>query len=235
MNFARHFIAWQQKSLRTYLTDFEARAMLLLIGVSTLGLALYVWLSGVYPSFWTTLRHVAFNLVSIATDCGLVSQDYATWPVFAPMVILMLSCYCANTGSTGGGIKMFRTLMLSQQARREMTRLVHPQVVVPLRFGAHIVPNNIVYAILAFIFVYFMIIVTLTFLLLISGMEFVTAFSAVIASINNMGPGLNEVGPAGNFGGLTVFQKWVSIIAMLLGRLELFTVLVLFTPAFWRK
>ena len=107
MNFSRHFIAWQQKSLRTYLGDVEARALLLIVGVSTMGLALVIRLEGVYPSIWTSLRHVAFNLVSIATDCGLVSQDYAAWPMFAPMWILMLSCYCANSGSTGGGIKMF--------------------------------------------------------------------------------------------------------------------------------
>ena len=113
--------------------------MLLLIAGCTLTLALHVWLAGVYPGFWTALRHVAFNLVSIATDCGFVSQDYAAWPMFAPMVILMLSCYCANTGSTGGGIKMFRTLVLVRQASRELWLLVHPQAVTPVRSSATIV------------------------------------------------------------------------------------------------
>jgi trk system potassium uptake protein TrkH len=235
MNFARHFIAWQQKSLRTYATDVEARAMLAIIGISILGVALYIWLHGVYPSFLEALRHTAFNLVSIATDCGFVSQDYAAWPMFAPMVILMLSCYCANTGSTGGGIKMFRTLVLFRQAQRELFLLVHPAAVTPVKIGGQVVANKIVFAVLAFVVLYFGTVVTLTFMLLASGMDFISAFSAVIACINNAGPGLGTVGPASNFQGLTDFQTWVCSLAMLLGRLEIFSMLVLFTPTFWRK
>jgi trk system potassium uptake protein TrkH len=235
MNFSRHFIAWQQKSLRTYLGDVEARALLLIIGVSTLGLALIIWSAGVYPSLLTSLRHVAFNLVSIATDCGLVSQDYAAWPMFAPMWILMLSSYCANTGSTGGGIKMFRTLVLFQQAGRELQLLVHPQAVASVRVGGQVVQNRIVFAVLAFVVLYFATVVALTFALLLSGLDFLTAFSAIIACINNAGPGLGLVGPSGNYQGLTDFQTWTCALAMLLGRLEIFSVLVLFTPVLWRK
>jgi trk system potassium uptake protein TrkH len=235
MNFSRHFIAWQQKSLSTYATDAEAKAMLALIGLSTVGLALYIWFDGVYPSFWTSLRHVAFNLVSIATDCGFVSQDYALWPMFAPMWILMLSCYCANTGSTGGGIKMFRTLVLFRQAGRELMLLVHPQAVRPVKIAGQVVHNRIVFAVLAFVVLYFGVVVVLTFSLLASGLDFVSSFSAIIACINNAGPGLGVVGPAGNFQGLTDFQTWVCSLAMLLGRLEIFSVLVLLTPSFWRK
>ena len=235
MNFARHFIAWQQKSLRTYATDTEAKAMLMVIGLSTLGLALYIWLQGTYLTFPESLRHVAFNLVSIATDCGFVSQDYALWPVFAPMWILMLSCYCANTGSTGGGIKMFRSLVLFRQAGRELMLLVHPQAVRPVKIGGQVVQNQIVFAVLAFVVLYFGTVVVLTFSLLVSGLDFVSAFSAIIACINNAGPGLGVVGPASNFQGLTDFQTWVCSLAMLLGRLEIFSFLVLFTPAFWRK
>jgi trk system potassium uptake protein TrkH len=235
MNFSRHFIAWQQKSLRTYLGDVEARALLLIIGVSTLGLALIIWSEGVYPSLLTALRHVAFNLVSIATDCGLVSQDYAAWPMFAPMWILMLSSYCANTGSTGGGIKMFRTLVLFQQAGRELQLLVHPQAVAPVRVGGQVVQNRIVFAVLAFVVLYFATVVALTFALLLSGLDFLSAFSAIIACINNAGPGLGQVGPAGNYQALSDFQTWICALAMLLGRLEIFSVLVLFTPVLWRK
>jgi trk system potassium uptake protein TrkH len=235
MNFARHFIAWQQKSLRTYATDVEAKAMLAIIGISTVGVALYIWLHGVYPSFWMALRHTAFNLVSIATDCGFVSQDYAAWPVFAPMTILMLSCYCANTGSTGGGIKMFRTLVLGRQAHRELFLLVHPTAVTPVKIGGQVVANKIVFAVLAFVVLYFGTVVTLTFMLLASGLDFISSFSAVIACINNAGPGLGVVGPSSNYQGLTDFQTWVCSLAMLLGRLEIFSVLVLLTPTFWRK
>jgi trk system potassium uptake protein TrkH len=235
MNFSRHFIAWQQKSLRTYLEDIEARALLLAIGLSTLGLALLIWREGVYADFWTSLRHVAFNLVSIATDCGLVSQDYAAWPMFAPMWILMLSCYCANTGSTGGGIKMVRTLVLFQQAKRELYLLVHPSAVTPVRIGSQVVQNKVVFAVLAFVVLYFGTVVVLTFALLLTGLDFVSSFSAIIACINNAGPGLGQVGPASNYQGLTDLQTWICATAMLLGRLEIFSVLVLFTPTLWRK
>ena len=232
---SRHFIAWQQKSLRTYATDAEAKAMLAIIGLSTVGLALFIWHHGTYDSFWTSLRHVAFNLVSIATDCGFVSQDYAVWPVLAPMWILMLSCYCANTGSTGGGIKMFRTLVLFRQAGRELMLLVHPQAVRPVKIGGQVVQNQIVFAVLAFVVLYFGTVVVLTFALLASGLDFISAFSAVIACINNAGPGLGVVGPASNYQGLTDFQTWTCSTAMLLGRLEIFSFLVLLTPQFWRK
>jgi trk system potassium uptake protein TrkH len=235
MNFARHFMAWQQKSLRTYATDSEAKAMLTVIGLSTLGLSFYVWYERVYAGFFESLRHVAFNLVSIATDCGFVSQDYAVWPVFAPMWILMLSCYCANVGSTGGGIKMFRTLVLFRQAGRELMLLVHPQAVRPVKIAGQVVQNQIVFAVLAFVVLYFGTVVVLTFSLLASGLDFVSSFSAIIACINNAGPGLGVVGPANNYQSLSDFQTWVCAFAMLLGRLEIFSVLVLFTPSFWRK
>ncbi len=235
LNFSRHFIAWQQKSLRTYLHDVEASAMLRLVTVAIGGVTVYVWLHGVYPDFLTSLRHVTFNLVAFATTCGFVTQDYALWPVFAPMVIVMLSCYTCNTGSTGGGIKMFRTLVLLKQASRELMLLVHPQAVTPVKIRNQVVANHIVFAVLAFVVLYFGTVVTLTFLLLASGMDFISAFTAIIATINNAGPGLGAVGPAGNYQGLTDFQTWVCSLAMLLGRLEIFSVLVLLTPIFWRK
>jgi trk system potassium uptake protein TrkH len=155
--------------------------------------------------------------------------------MFAPLVMLMLSCYCCNTGSTGGGIKMFRSLVLLRQAGREMLVLVHPQAVTPVRIGGQVVQNQIVFAVLAFVVLYFGTVVVLTFALTASGLDFVSAFSAIIACINNAGPGLGVVGPASNYQGLSDFQTWVCALAMLLGRLEIFSVLVLFTPVYWRK
>jgi trk system potassium uptake protein TrkH len=235
LNFSRHFIAWQQKSLRTYLTDVEASGMLRLVATAIIIVTLYVWAHDVYPDFLTALRYVTFNLVAMATTCGFVTQDYAAWPVFAPMVIVMLSCYTCNTGSTGGGIKMFRTLVLVRQAWRELFLLVHPQAVTPVKIRNQVVSNHIVFAVLAFVVLYFGTVVTLTFLLLASGMDFISAFTAIIATINNAGPGLGVVGPSSNYQGLTDFQTWVCSLAMLLGRLEIFSVLVLLTPTFWRK
>jgi trk system potassium uptake protein TrkH len=235
LNFRTHFAAWHSRSARIYSGDAEATALLRVVAASVAIVTVYLWLQGVYPDFMTALRHVAFNLVSVATTCGYASADYSPWPAFATFWLLFMSCVTCSTGSTGNGIKMFRTLMLVQQSGRELQRLIHPQLVSPLRFGAHVVPNAIVYAILAFISIYFVSIAGLTFLLMLSGMELVTSFSAALAWINNIGPGLEHVGPAANYSGLTTFQKWVGIFAMLAGRLELFTVFVLFTPAFWRK
>ncbi len=235
MNFATHFLVWREKSLKLYLRDAEAVATVTLILASCLGIALFLWWRGAYPSFWTALRHASFNLVSMATDCGFSSVDFNQWPMFAPMWMLFLSCIAASSGSTGGGIKMVRTLILFKQAGREFIKLLHPAAVNPMKIGGSVVPNNIVFAVLGFIFLYFMTVATLTFVLLISGLDFISAFSAIIACINNAGPGLGVVGPASNFGVLSDFQTWICTIAMLVGRLEIFTILILFTPHFWRR
>jgi trk system potassium uptake protein TrkH len=181
------------------------------------------------------LRYAGFNLVSIATDCGLNSTNYDLWPIFVPMWMLFLSCVCASSGSTGGGIKMVRTIILFKQAGREFIRLLHPSAINPMKISGNVIPNKIVFAVLGFIFLYFMSVASLTFTLLISGLDFITAFSAVIACFNNAGPGLNLVGPAGNYSVLTDFQTWVCTLAMLVGRLEIFTFLILFTPRFWQR
>ncbi|MEO8332885.1 MAG: potassium transporter TrkG, partial [Gallionella sp.] len=235
MNFATHFLAWREKSLKLYLRDPEAVATVTLILASCVGAAAFLWWKGVYPDYWTALRHASFNLVSLATDCGFSSVDFNQWPIFVPMWMLFLSCVTVSSGSTGGGIKMIRTLILFKQAGREFVKLLHPAAVNPMKIGGHVVPNNIVFAVLGFIFLYFMSVAILTFVLLISGLDFISAFSAVIACINNAGPGLGVVGPASNYAGLTDFQTWVCTFAMLIGRLEIFTVLILFTPHFWKR
>jgi trk system potassium uptake protein TrkH len=235
LNFATHFLAWRAKSLKIYLADAEAVATLSLIIGSCFGIGAFLWWQGTYPEFLTALRHASFNLVSMATDCGFASVDFNQWPTFAPMWMLFLSCVAASSGSTGGGIKMIRTLVLVKQAGREFVKLLHPAAVDPMKIGGQVVANNIVFAVLGFIFLYFISIAGLTFALLISGLDFISSFSAVIACINNAGPGLNQVGPAGNYQGLTDFQTWVCTTAMLIGRLEIFTVLILFTPQFWRR
>ena len=235
VNFATHFLAWRGKSLAVYRHDAEAVASLGLILISCAGIAVFLWWQSVYPDFWTALRHASFNLVSIATSSGYASVDFNQWPIFAPMWMMFLACTVASSGSTGGGIKMIRTLVLFKQAGREFVKLLHPAAINPMKIGGHVVPNNIVFAVLGFIFLYFMSIVTLTFALLISGMDFISAFTAVLASINNCGPGLGTVGPSSNYAGLTDFQTWVCTFAMLIGRLEIFTVLILFTPHFWRR
>lgn len=235
VNFATHFLVWRSKSLSVYLGDAEGRAAVGLIVASCFGIAVFLWWQNVYPDFLTALRHASFNTVSIATSSGYASVDFAQWPIFAPMWMMFLACIAASSGSSGGGIKMMRTLVLFKQGGREFLRLLHPAVVNPMKIGGNVVPNNIVFAVLGFIFLYFMTTATLTFVLLISGMDFISAFTAVLACVNNFGPGLGVVGPASNYQGLTDFQVWVCTFGMLVGRLEIFTVLILFTPAFWRR
>ncbi|HBU29690.1 MAG TPA: potassium transporter Trk [Thiobacillus sp.] len=234
LNFVTHFLAFRQRSLTAYRHDPEVRGVLGLVIASCLGISLYVWQAGVYPEYLTALRHVSFNLVSLATDCGFASTDFNNWPIFAPMWMLFLSCVTASSGSTGGGLKMIRAVLMFRQGVRELERQLHPAARLPVKIGGHAVPNQIVFAIQAFVMMYIATIVTMTLVLLASGLDFTSAFSAVIACINNAGPGLNEVGPGTNYAGLGDFQTWVLAFTMLLGRLELFTVFVLFTRAFWR-
>jgi trk system potassium uptake protein TrkH len=235
MNFASHFLALRQRSVQPYGRDPEIGAYLFVLGISVAGIALFLWLRGVYPDFTTALRYSAFNVVSIATTTGYANTDYNLWPIFAPMTMLILCSFTTCAGSTGAGIKMIRAELIARQAFREMLHTIHPRAYLPVRMGGQIVPNRIISAVFAFMLVYGSSVIVVTMVLAASGMEIVTAFSAVIAWINNMGPGLNEVGPAGNYAGLSDFQIWVGAFTMLLGRLELMTLLVVFTPAFWRK
>jgi len=235
MNFATHFMALRQRSPACYWADPEIRWYVGVMYASVLGIAAFLWLDGTYAEFGTALRFAAFNVVSIATTTGFANTDYAQWPFFAPLWMLFLCSFATSAGSTGGGIKMIRTLVLTRQSLREMGKLLHPRAVLPLVIGGRSIPDRIAFSVLAFIFVYFMSVVLLSFVLIGSGLDFLTAFTAILACINNVGPGLGQVGPAGNYAALNDFQTWVCSFAMLLGRLEIFTLLVVLTPAFWRK
>ncbi|WP_374690982.1 TrkH family potassium uptake protein [Accumulibacter sp.] len=234
-NFATHFLVVSQRSFRPYAADPEAGWFLLVTVGSVIGIAVFLDVHEVYPTFLEALRYSAFNVVSIATTTGFANTDYALWPFFAPLWMLFLCSFATSAGSTGGGIKMIRAIVLYKQVYRELARAMHPNAVHPIKIGNSVVPPNILFAVLAFGFIYMVCIVSMTLLLSFSGLEIITALTAVVASINNTGPGLGEVGPANNFAGLTDFQTWVCTIAMLLGRLEIFTLLVVLTPAFWRK
>jgi len=235
LNFATHFMAIRRRSFGAYAADAEARRVMIWMVGSVIGIAVFLVARDVYPDFGTALRHAAFNVVSIASTTGFASVDYAQWPVFAPIWMIFLSCFVTSSGSTGGGIKMIRMALLFKQAVREMTRIIHPRAVVPVKFGDQVIENNVIFAVLAFMLMWGGTIIAMSMLLMASGADVITAVTAVIACVNNMGPGLGAVGPATNFAVLTDFQTWVCTASMLLGRLELFTVLVLFTPAFWRK
>jgi trk system potassium uptake protein len=235
VNFSLYFLVWRKRSPGVLLRDTEARVYLLLMMGAVLFVALYLALNGVYPTFAESLRHAAFSVVSVATTTGYATVDYAQWPMFAPVLMMALCCFATCAGSTGGGIKLVRSLLLIKQALRELTRIVHPRAVVPVTLGGAVVPPQVMQSVLAFMLIYGFTLTSVGMLLLASGMDVVSAFTAAIACINNTGPGLGQVGPASNYQGLSDFQTWVCTLAMLLGRLELLSVLVLLTPQFWRK
>ncbi len=235
VNFALYFLVWRKRSIGVLLRDTEARAFGVLMVGSVLLVALYLTALNVYPTFTESLRHAAFSVVSIATTTGFATVDYAQWPMFAPVLMLALCCFATCAGSTGGGIKLVRSLLLQKQALRELTRIVHPRAVVPVTFGGAVVPAQVLSSVMAFMLIYGFVLTSVGMLLLLSGLDVVTAFTAAVACLNNTGPGLGQVGPAANYQGLTDFQTWVCSVAMLLGRLELLSVLVLFTPHFWRR
>jgi trk system potassium uptake protein TrkH len=235
INFSRHFMAFRTLSLKPYAKDSEGKAVLTVLGASVVIVSVLLWLDGTYPTTMEGFRHSVFNVVSIATTTGFVTEDYEQWPAFLPVWLLFLSSITCSTGSTGGGIKMFRTLLLVRQARRELKQLIHPSAVIPIRIGGHAIPDRVAYSVLAFIFLYFGTSLVMTFALLATGLDFVSSFSAAVGSMNNLGPGLGAVGPSTNFSGLSDVQTWICTFAMLIGRLEIFSVLVLFTATFWRR
>lgn len=235
INYATHFMALHQRSPKPYLHDAEIPFYLGVMALSIVGLTAYLMAFDIYESVWTAMRYVAFHCISLATSLGFATTDYAAWPMFGQLWILFLGSFYACSGSTGGGIKMMRAIILYKQVYREILRAMHPRAVHPVRLGGSVVPDGVLHAVLAFSFIYMAIIVSLTLLMSASGLDIITAFSAVVATLNNTGPGLGQVGPASNFSSLSDFQTWVCSFTMVLGRLELFTLLVVLTPAFWRK
>jgi trk system potassium uptake protein TrkH len=235
ISFVRYFVVLRTLSLKPVTHDHEIRTYFAVLLLATLLLTGLLLANGVYSDWTHALRVSAFHVVSLATTTGYAATDYALWPVFAPVLLMFLGCFVSCAGSTGGGIKMVRMILLVKQARRELVRIIHPRVINPVTLGGGVMPMSVMTAVLGFMLIYGGATMGLSMLLLLSGMDIVTAFSAVIATVNNIGPGLGEVGPSGNYGGLSPFQLGVLTFAMLLGRLELLSVLVLFSSHFWRK
>ena len=234
VNFASHFAMAREKSPKPYWRDEEARAMLSILAASIAAASVYMWQQGYYTPL-EALRYVGFNFVSIGLANGFANADFATWPLLVTLWMFFLSNVLANTGSMGGGIKMARALVLAKFSLREVSLLLHPNAVRTVKLNRRSISDRTAMAVMAFIFVYFMTVVIFTLGLLASGMDFITALSATIACITNAGPGLGAVGPADNYAALSGLQKWMCAAVMLLGRLEIFTVFILFTPDYWKK
>lgn len=233
MNFSLHYTAVHHKSLSNYFADAEFRGFVVIQSFLAISCFIVLWLFNVYDSADLALNQAVLQTVSFSTSAGFASADFSHWPLFLPMFLMFSSFIGSCAGSTGGGLKVVRVMLLYLQGMREVDRLVHPKAVFMVKLGNKAVPDRVVQAVWGFFAAYTMVFVVCMLLLLASGVDNITAFTAVVACINNLGPGLGEV--SSSFAGINSFSKWVLTIAMLFGRLEIFTLLVLFTPAFWRS
>lgn len=233
MNFALHFMAWRSRSPLAYLQDSEFRWFASMIGVLAVLVCVPLWLSETYDSLGTAIRVGLFQLIAFGTTAGFATADPTPWPGFVPLLLVLSGFVLGCAGSTSGGIKVTRVAMFMKQAGREMRRLLHPNATIPLKMGGKSIPDEVVYAVGAFFAVYVGLTVLLTMVMIGTGLDPVTALSAVAGCLNNEGPGLGAVNAS--MASVTDFGKWVLTLSMLFGRLEIFTVLVIFTPGFWRR
>ena len=233
INFALHFTAWQRRTGRQYLLDPEFLFYSFILITISIVTVFVLYFSEVYVSASESIMKGIFQVVSIATTTGFTTADFSSWPLFLPYLLLYAAIIGACAGSTGGGMKMIRILLIFKQGFREVQRLIHPKAIIPIKLGGNVVSDRVIEAVWGFFAVYVMAFMVMLLALLATGLDIITAFSAVGACINNLGPGLADV--AETYGHLPVMAKWILCFAMLLGRLEVFTLLVLFTPMFWRR
>ena len=234
MNFATHFAALYRKTPKAYLRDIEWRYFIGTLAVIITIITIYLWKTEVYPDLATSFRYAIFNSVSVVTTTGYSNADFGSWPIFAPLLILFFANFTACGGSTGGGIKMMRFLIVLGQSNTEKLRLLHPNIFHSAKVGNSYFPSEVVVSVIYFILAYVCTIILLMLALTATGLDFLTAFSASIASISNTGPGLGSVGPASNYSHLTDLQTWLCSLGMLLGRLELLAFFVVTSINFWR-
>lgn len=233
INFALHFTAWQRRTISQYLSDPEFKFYTFILIIVSVVTVAVLYFSATYSSLYESIVKGVFQVVSIATTTGFTTGDFSTWPLFLPYVLLYAAIIGACAGSTGGGMKVIRILLIFKQGLREVQRLIHPKAVIPIKLGRTLVPDRVIESVWGFFSVYVMVFMVMLLALLATGLDIITAFSAVGACINNLGPGLENV--ALHYGLLPATAKWILCLAMLLGRLEVFTLLVLFTPMFWKR
>ena len=232
LNFALHYTAWHARSMKSYISDPEARLFVLVILFGILVTTYFLYTTASMPNEEILFVGV-FQLISILTTTGFTTTEFHLWPSFLPFFLILLSFFGACAGSTGGGIKMGRILIMSQQVVREIYRLIHPNAVLPIKTKKHKIPERVTDGIWAFFGIYFFIFYVMVLLLLANNLDYITAWSATAASFNNLGPGLGAV--AENYADLNAMSKAILCSGMLLGRLEVFTLLVVLSPTFWRN
>jgi trk system potassium uptake protein TrkH len=232
-SFVLHFVVARGRNPLLYWRDPEFHAYFWLIAVMVGGATLYLWLAGEFDSLATSLRHASLQVISVQTSTGFLTTGFADWPGPIPTFMMLMTVVCACAGSTSGGMKVIRWLIVFRQGVAELKRLVHPSAEIPVKLGGRPVPERIILGVAGFFAMYFILFALLMFLMMLFGLDQVTAWSAVAATLNNVGPGLGDV--AWNFRDIPDSAKWVGTIAMLVGRVEIFAFVLLLTPAFWQR
>jgi trk system potassium uptake protein TrkH len=234
-NFLLHYNAMARRDFKAYLTDEEFRFYSGVVGFFTVTVALNLLLQNIYPTFLLALRHSLFSVVSIITTTGFVTEDFEKWPTYGHYVLLLLMFIGGCAGSTGGAIKCVRAWILLKIAANQVFRIVHPKAVRTIRYNGRIVSPEVLAGTQSMFVLYMTVFILSSLALAWLGHDALTAISAVAATLGNVGPGLGTVGPVENYFHFSLTAKWVCTFCMLVGRLEVYSVVVLFFPEFWRK
>ena len=232
INFGLHFFAWKERSFWHYLRDEEVRFYLAILVAGTLVVTTVLFFTGTYEAF-QALRFASFAVVSVFTTTGFATADFSVWPNMLPFLVFLGAFTGACAGSTGGGMKVMRVMLICKQGIREIHRLIHPNAIFPIKLNKRPVSTSIIEAVWGFFSIYVVIFLFMLLAMMACGMDFPSAFSAVGATMNNLGPGLGSI--AYHYADISDPAKLLLCFSMMLGRLEIFTLLVLFTPMFWRK
>jgi len=220
-------------NIKTLFKDREFQFFIAVILISTVLITINI--TSAWDDLALTFRQASFQVASIISTTGFTSLDYSIWPPFSKMILFVLMFFGGCAGSTGGAIKQVRILVIFKYVKRELQKLIHPNSVISIRMGGKVIPENVVQNIVGFVLIYMLLFVGFSVILVTQNLDLVSSTSAVAATLGNVGPGFGVVGPAMNYNGLTVLTKYVLSLAMILGRLEIFTVLIIFTPFFWQE
>jgi trk system potassium uptake protein TrkH len=233
INFSLHY-RFIKGDLKVFWKDVECRVFLCIVAGLVLAMAMNIH-GTVYPKLTDAIHHAAFQVSSIITTTGFVTSDYDRWPAFSRYILVLCMFLGGMAGSTGGGIKIMRVIILIRHSYKELFRLIHPHAVITVKLGGRSVPPEVLSSIWGFFILYIALFVLASLLMSGLGLDVISAFSSVAACIGNIGPGLGTVGPATNFLAVPTLGKWILAFCMLLGRLEIYTVIVLLVPEYWRK
>jgi trk system potassium uptake protein TrkH len=232
-NFTLHFYAFKKRTLLGYFKDEEFRFFLIIMGLASLIIGLNLTLKHLLPADHHVLIDTLFNVISFATTTGYESVHVPNWPIDLIFILILIALIGGCATSTSGGIKVMRTLLLFKQSRRELKRLLHPHAIVPIKFGGHSLSEPILQSMWGFISVFIALFIVLMIIFIALGHDFFTAFSAIAATLSNLGNGFGDI--TLNYANLSDPSKWVLIFSMLAGRLEIFSILILFSTEFWRN